>query len=354
MKALARRFRALDRGDRRELRGYGAAIAGLHLLGWGLVAIYAPGHPVLGGLGVLAYSFGLRHAFDADHISAIDNTTRKLIAEGGRPLGVGFYFSLGHSTVVLALAAALAVAAGAVHHALPALALYGGVVGAGVSGIFLWVIGALNASVLAGIIGLAREARHGRLEETELEAQLSQRGLISRVCKRRFDLIQDTRQMYPVGFLFGLGFDTATEVALLSVTASLAGGGVPAPALLALPVLFAAGMSAMDTADGVFMSTAYGWALSTPIRKIYYNLTVTGLSVVVAFVIGTVELLQVIAHQLALRGPVWSALQSLNFSNMGYAIVVLFVVAWLVAAAVWRWCRIEQRWQRPAPTAGLD
>ena len=209
-------------------------------------------------------------------------------------------------------------------------------------------------NVLAGIIGLAREARRGRLEDAELEAQLSQRGLITRVCRRRFDLIQDARQMYPVGVLFGLGFDTATEVALLSVTASLAGGGVPAPALLALPVLFAAGMSAMDTADGVFMSTAYGWALSTPVRKIYYNLTVTGLSVVVAFVIGTVELLQVIAQQLALRGPVWGTLQSVNFSNMGYAIVALFVVAWLTAAAVWRLRRIEQRWQPARPAARLD
>ncbi|HUE25311.1 MAG TPA: hypothetical protein VMP89_00940, partial [Solirubrobacteraceae bacterium] len=244
MSALGRVVHALDRTERRQLGGYGAVIAGLHLIGWGLIAIYAPAHPVLGGLAVLAYSFGLRHAFDADHISAIDNTTRKLIAEGGRPLGAGFYFSLGHSTVVLALSVALAAASGVVHHALPALALYGGVVGAGVSGLFLWAIGALNAGVLAGIMRLAREARRGGLDESELDAQLAQRGLMSRLCGRRFGLIHDSRQMYPVGVLFGLGFDTATEVALLTITASLAGGGVPPLAIVALPLLFAAGMSA--------------------------------------------------------------------------------------------------------------
>jgi high-affinity nickel-transport protein len=347
MSAIARVVRSLDPSERRRLGAFGGAIGGLHVVGWGLIALYAPSHPVLSGLAVLAYSFGLRHAFDADHISAIDNATRKLIAEGGRPLGVGFFFSLGHSTVVLALSAALAVAAGPVHQALPALALYGGVVGAALSGIFLWAIGVLNAGVLVGIVRLAREARRGRLDESELETQLAQRGLISRLCGRRFGLIHDSRQMYPVGVLFGLGFDTATEVALLTITASLAGGGIPPLAIIALPILFAAGMSALDTADGVFMSTAYGWALSTPVRKIYYNLTVTGLSVVVAVGVGTVELLQVVARQLALRGPVWGALQTLNFTNMGYAIVALFVVAWLAAVAVWRWRRIEQRWQPP-------
>jgi high-affinity nickel-transport protein len=334
---------AFDRDERRGLASFGAAIAVLHLTGWGLIAVYAPGHPVLGGLAVLAYSFGLRHAFDADHITAIDNTTRKLIAEGRRPLGVGFFFSIGHSTVVLGLSVGLAVATGWVHHAMPALAAYGGVVGAGVSATFLWLIGLLNAAVLAGLVKLAREARGGGLDEAEFEAQLAQRGLMSRLCRRRFALIRSSRQMYPVGLLFGLGFDTATEVGLLTVTAGLAGGGVPPLAVVALPILFAAGMSAIDTADGVFMTAAYGWALSTPARKVFYNLTVTGLSVVVALAIGTVELLQVLAHQLAFRGSFWGAVNSLNFSNMGYAIVALFVIAWLGAAAIWRWRRVDQR-----------
>ncbi len=351
MRAIVRSF---DREQRRRLFGFGAAIAALHVAGWGLIALYAPSHPVLGGLGVLAYSFGLRHAFDADHISAIDNTTRKLIGRGDRPLGVGFFFSLGHSTVVLGLSVGLAVAAGAVHHAIPSLQVYGGVIGAGVSGLFLWAIGLLNLAVLVGIVAVARDARRGRFDEVELESRLAQRGFMSRLFGHRFDLIRHSRQMYPVGLLFGLGFDTATEVGLLTITAGVASNGVPAQAVLALPILFAAGMSAMDTADGVFMSSAYGWALSTPARKVFYNLTVTGVSVVVALAIGTVELLQVLGHQLGLTGQFWTAVEALNFSTMGYAIVGLFVVAWLGALAIWRWRRIEQRWQPPAsgPLAG--
>jgi high-affinity nickel-transport protein len=341
---------AFDPVERRRLGGFGAAIAALHIAGWGLVALYAPSHPVLGGLAVLAYSFGLRHAFDADHISAIDNTTRKLMSEGKRPLGVGFFFSLGHSTVVLGLSLALVVGAGFVHHALPALQVYGGTIGAGVSGIFLWTIGLLNVVVLTGIVRVARDARAGRFDEAELEEQLQQRGFMSRLCRRRFRLISSSRQMYPVGLLFGLGFDTATEVGLLTITAGVAVGHVPTLAVLALPILFAAGMAAMDTADGVFMTAAYGWALSTPARKLYYNVTVTSLSVVVALVIGSVELLQVLRHQLALRGAFWNGLASLDFSTLGYVIVGLFVVTWVAALAVWRWGRIEQRWQQAGPS----
>ena len=349
MSALARVARSFDPDERRRLGGLAAAIAALHGIGWGLIALYAPSHPVLGGLGMLAYSFGMRHAFDADHISAIDNTTRKLIADGQRPLGVGFFFSLGHSTVVLGLCVGLAAATGWAHHAMPSLALYGGMVGAIVSGVFLWAIGALNATVFAGIARLARDARRGHLDQAELESQLSQRGLMSRLCRRRFNLIRSSRQMYAVGVLFGLGFDTATEVGLLAITAGIA-SGVPPLAILSLPILFAAGMSAMDTADGVFMAAAYGWALSTPARKLFYNLTVTGLSVIVAIAIGTVELLQVLAHQLAFRGGFWSTLDSLSFTNMGYVVVGLFAAAWLGGLAIWRLRRIEQRW---APEASL-
>ena len=348
MSAAARLGRSFDCAESRRLCGLAGAIAALHVIGWGLVALYAPDHPVLGGLAVLAYSFGLRHAFDADHISAIDNVTRKLLAEGTRPLGAGFFFSLGHSTVVLGLCVGLATATGWVHHAMPTLALYGGVVGAGLSGVFRWAIGGLNAGVLVGILRLSRRARHGQVDESELDSQLAQRGLMCRVCGRRFGLIHSSRQMYPVGLLFGLGFDTATEVALLAITAGIAGGGVPPLAIVALPILFAAGMSAMDTADGVFMSAVYGWALGTPARKLFYNLVVTALSVVVALAVGTVELLQVLAHQLALKGLFWNAVTALNFTNMGYAIVGLFVIAWLGALAVWRWRGIERRWRSGA------
>jgi nickel/cobalt transporter (NiCoT) family protein len=346
--SLRRITGAFDRAERRRLGGFAAAIAALHLTGLGLVVVYAPSHPVLGGLAVLAYSFGLRHAFDADHISAVDNAIRKLIAEGERPLGVGFFFSLGHSTIVLGLSLALAVATAAAQRAAPSLAAYGGVIGTGISGAFLWLLGALNLVILIGIVRIAGEARRGRLDEARLEARLQQRGLMSRVFGRRIRLIHRSWHMFPVGVLFGLGFDTASEVGLLTITARVA-SHVPPLAIAALPILFAAGMAAMDTADGVFMSRAYGWALSSPARKVYYNLTVTSLSVVVALAIGTVELLQVLGRELGLSGAFWSHLKALNFSTMGYAIVGLFVLAWIGAIAGWRWGRVEQRWQSGLP-----
>lgn len=339
---------AFDPGERRQLAGFGAAVAGLHVAGWGLIVLFAARHPVVAGLGVLAYSFGLRHAFDADHIAAIDNSTRKLLAAGGRPLGAGFFFSLGHSTVVLGLSVALAIATGAVHHALPTLALYGGTIGAAVSGGFLWAIGLINTVVLGGIVGTARRARSGNLDQEKLEAQLEQRGLMSRVLRSRFRLLRRSRQMYPLGLLFGLGFDTATEVGLLAITARAASGAIPIPALLALPCLFAAGMSLMDTADGVFMAKAYRWAFSSSARKLYYNLTVTALSVVVALAIGTIELTQVLSARLGWSGGFWAWLRGLDFSALGYGIVALSLLTWLVAALIWRWRRIEQRWQPAA------
>jgi high-affinity nickel-transport protein len=203
-------------------------------------------------------------------------------------------------------------------------------------------------AILIGIVRIARAARGGRFDEAELETRLQQRGLMSRLCRRRFGLIHHSWQMYPVGLLFGLGFDTATEVGLLTITAGVAVGHVPPLAVAALPVLFAAGMSAMDTADGVFMTSAYGWALSTPARKVYYNLIVTGLSVVVALAIGSVELLQVLGHQLGLKGVFWSGLEGIDFSTMGYAIVAMFLLTWIGALAIWRWRGIERRWQPPS------
>jgi high-affinity nickel-transport protein len=320
-------------------------VLGLHVLGWGLVVLYAPGHPVLAGLAALAYSFGLRHAFDADHISAIDNTTRKLLADGQRPLGAGLFFSLGHSTVVLVLAGGLAMATSAVNAAIPDFQLYGGVLGAGVSGTFLWIIGILNLAVLVDVAKIARGVRSGVFDEAALEARLLDRGFMNRFfIGRFFAVIRRSWHLYPLGVLFGLGFDTASEVGLLAITAGAATGHTPLLAILALPIVFAAGMSLMDTADGVFMSKAYGWAFSSPVRKVFYNLVVTALSVTVALVIGTVELLQVVADRAGLTGGFWGWLGRLDFGTLGYAIVGLFALTWIGAAAFWKLRRVEERW----------
>jgi nickel/cobalt transporter (NiCoT) family protein len=299
-----------------RLSGFGGVVALLHVAGWGLFAWYAHANPALAGLGTLAYTFGLRHAFDADHIAAIDNTTRKLLADRQRPLGIGFFFSLGHSTVVLALSMSVALGAAS----LPWFRHWGGYVGAGVSGTFLWLIGILNLLVLLDIVRIHRNG-----EEERLEQRLLDRGLMSRAFLGRFaGRITRSRQMYPLGFLFGLGFDTASEIALLGMSAGVAAKHVPFLALLSLPVLFAAGMSLLDTADGAFMVNAYGWAFSNPVRKLYYNVTVTTLSVAVALGVGTVELLQV------------AGVGTLDTGQLGYGIVALFVATWLASAAVWK------------------
>jgi nickel/cobalt transporter (NiCoT) family protein len=317
-----------------RLSGFAGAVALLHVLGWGLFAWYSASNPALAGLGVLAYTFGLRHAFDADHIAAIDNTTRSFLQQGKRPLGIGFFFSLGHSTVVFGLATGLAVGASAVKSKLPSFQTWGGYVGAGVSGVFLLAIGVLNLLVLLDIVRLFREMRRGGLDETRLEERLLDRGLMSRGLLRRLGTrITSSWHMYPLGILFGLGFDTATEVGLLALSAGAATHHVPFLAMLSLPLLFAAGMSLMDTADGAFMAHAYGWAFSSPVRKVYYNLTVTTLSVTVALGIGAIELLQVAARN------TW-----LDFNTLGYGMVALFVLTWAVSALIWKTRRIEERW----------
>jgi high-affinity nickel-transport protein len=321
------------------------AVAFLHAAGFGLLLLYAGQHPRLVALGVLAYSFGLRHAFDADHIAAIDNTTRKLLQQGRRELGTGFFFSLGHSTIVLSLAVGLALGAKAVGAELPHFKDVGGAIGAGVSGSFLWIIGILNLLVLRDIVRMVRDLRDGRFDEAALEQRLLDRGFMNRFFLGRFfRLITRSWHMYPLGVLFGLGFDTASEVGLLALTAGAASGSVPITAILALPLLFAAGMALMDTADGVFMAKAYSWAFSSPVRKLYYNLTVTSLSVFVALVVGSVELLQVLAERLHLRNGFATWLGGLDFEILGYVIVGLFAVTWAAAMAVWRLRRIEERW----------
>jgi high-affinity nickel-transport protein len=350
----------LSTAERRRLAGFGAVVLGLHAIGFFLLlALVVPHHFRLGarggfglGLGLTAYTLGLRHAFDADHIAAIDNTTRKLMADGKRPLGVGFFFSLGHSTVVFALSLLLAAGLRALSSPVrdSGSTLHGvtGLVGTSVSGLFLFLIAACNVAVLLGIVRVARRMRRGAFDEDELERQLERRGLVSRFYARFTRAIGASWQMYPVGVLFGLGFDTATEVALLFLAAGAATSGLPFYAILCLPILFAAGMSLLDTIDGSFMSFAYAWALSRPVRRIYYNFVVTTLSIAVALIIGAVELLSVLAEKLSLTGGVWKVVDRLDLNTVGVAIVGLFAVTWIGALAIWRLGHIEERWSRSA------
>jgi high-affinity nickel-transport protein len=337
--------KALSKQEWLRLSGFGGAVAALHIAGWGLFIYYSGRYPALAGLGVLAYTFGLRHAFDADHIAAIDNTTRKFLQQGKRPLGVGFFFSLGHSTIVFSLAAGLAIAARTVRAQIPSFQNWGTYVGASVSGTFLWIIGILNLLVLLDIVRIYHELERGSYDEELLEARLQDRGFMNRFFLGRFfRLISKSWQMYPLGLLFGLGFDTATEVGLLALAAGVASHAVPFVAVLSLPILFAAGMSLMDTADGAFMSQAYGWAFSNPIRKVYYNITVTSLSVAVALAVGSVELLQVFATRFGLDSGFWSWLNALDFENLGYGIVGLFLITWIGSVVIWKARRIDERW----------
>jgi nickel/cobalt transporter (NiCoT) family protein len=301
---------------------------------------YAP----LAGAGLTAYLLGLRHAFDADHIAAIDNTTRKMLAQGRRPMGIGFFFSLGHASVVFALVVALSLATRAADTRIPAFQHYGGYVSAGVSGTFLWIIGILNLVVLLDVLRIFREMRGGQYDRERLENRLLERGMMSRFFGRFFRLIDASWKMYPLGLLFGLGFDTATEVGLLALAAGVATDTVPLAGILSLAMLFAAGMGVMDTLDGAFMTGAYGWAFSNPVRKVYYNITVTSLSIVVALAIGTVELLQVLSARLELSGGFWDWLNGLDFEALGYFVVALFLVMWAGSVSIWKLRRIEDRW----------
>jgi high-affinity nickel-transport protein len=336
---------ALSPAEWARLGGFAGAVALLHLIGFGLFLYYARHNPTLAGLGTLAYTFGLRHAFDADHIAAIDNTTRKFLQDGKRSMGVGFFFSLGHSTIVFSLAAGLAVAAKTVNSKIPGFQNAGGYIGASVSGTFLLLIGLLNLLVLLDILGVFKRMKRGHYDEQKLEQALLNQGLMSRFFLKRIgDKIDKSWKMYPLGVLFGLGFDTASEIGLLALAAGVATHHVPFLAVISLPLIFAAGMSLMDTADGAFMSQAYGWAFSNPVRKVYYNITVTSLSVAVALVIGMIELLQVTAAKFSLDGGFWSFLDNLDFGHIGYVVVGLFIATWLFSLTLWKTRRIEQRW----------
>ncbi len=367
----ARQFlAAMSPPDRRSLFGMYGFIAFLHVLGIGvLVLLVLPKHYNLGGttgvyglgVGVLAYTFGLRHAFDADHIAAVDNTTRKLLGDNvgkqdvRKPLSVGFWFSLGHSTIVFGLTVLLAFGiralAGQLEDDGSTLHNITGVIGASVSGVFLLILGTLNLVVLLQILGVFRRMRRGEFDEAELEQHLNNRGFMNRFLSGLTRGVTKPWHIYPVGVLFGLGFDTATEVGLLVLAGGAAAFTLPFYAILVLPVLFAAGMCLMDTTDGVFMNAAYGWAFARPVRKVFYNITITSISVLVALVIGAIELDSVLADQLTVQsGPV-AAIASIPLDYAGYGIVALFVLSWAVALAVWKFGRIEERWQQGIATS---
>ena len=352
-------FSALTPVERFRVTAMFGSILALHVIGFGIFfAFVVPAHYKGLGIGVsmLAYTLGLRHAFDADHISAIDNMTRKSIAERRgtdqpRPMGYGYFFSLGHSSVVVAIGIGIIVAEktvfGAVSNNNSALQQFGGVFGTVVSATFLFLIGILNLIVLSGIVKVFRAMRRGHFDEAELDRQLDNRGFFYRFFGRWMKAINKEWQMYPVGIVFGLGFDTATEVALLATTALYASRHVPWYAIICLPIFFTAGMALCDTADGIFMNLAYGWAFFNPVRKVYYNLAITGLSVAICFFIGAVEVLGLIPQEvpgLSHHGGFWGFMYNFNINTAGFVIVGLFVVTWVGAVLYWKHGKVEDKW----------
>jgi high-affinity nickel-transport protein len=344
-----------------SLIGVFSVVAFLHIAGWGLFIHYnsnpayssltdSTGALVYAGAGALAYSFGLRHAFDADHIAAIDDTTRLMLAKGKNPLALGLFFSLGHSTIVLALCIGVAFAARQAAKFQKDFAETGGLIGASVSTVFLYLVGILNLVILIGIIKVWKQAKTGKFSHQHLTDLLNERSLMRRVFKGAFKKgFDNSRQLYPVGVLFGLGFDTATEVALLALSATAAvgtvGGFLPPLAIIALPLIFAAGMTLMDSLDGIFMTKAYAWAFTSPLRKIYYNITTTGLSIFVAFVIGTIQFVGVLSDKTNIDNyQPFTFIASLDLNRVGYFIVASFVGAWLVSVLIWRLGRYEARY----------
>jgi high-affinity nickel-transport protein len=312
---------------------------------WAVIAFGR--YPILLGTAALAYSFGLRHAFDADHIAAIDNVTRKLMQEGRRPVGVGLFFSLGHSTIVVALTIAIAITATALQDRFEAFKSFGGIVGTLVSALFLFAIAIANIIVLASVWRTFQTVtRGGRFVEEDLDLMLANRGLLGRLFRRFFRLIERSWQMFPLGLLFGLGFDTATEVGLLGISASQASQSLSIWSILVFPALFTAGMTLIDTTDSILMLGAYGWAFIKPIRKLYYNLTITAVSVIVAVIVGGLETLNLIGDQLGLTdgGGFWGAIGSLNdnFGMLGYLIVGVFLAAWAISYVVYRINRYDE------------
>ncbi|MGN3966826.1 HoxN/HupN/NixA family nickel/cobalt transporter [Burkholderia gladioli] len=310
---------------------------------WALVEFHA--YPVLLGTAMLAYGFGLRHAVDADHIAAIDNVTRKLMQEKKRPVAVGFFFSLGHSTVVVLASIAVAMAATAIQSRFDNFKEIGGVIGTSVSAFFLLALAAMNLVILRGIYRAWKRVRGGGVYvDEDFDMLLANRGFLARLFRPLFRLVTRSWHLYPIGFLFGLGFDTATEISLLGIAATQAAKGLSPWAIMVFPVLFSAGMSLIDTLDGHLMLGAYGWAYERPLRKIYYNMTITLVSIVVALVIGGIEALGLLADKLGLKGVFWDAIGTLsdNFGLLGYIIIGIFVLSWIASFVIYRVKRIDE------------
>jgi nickel/cobalt transporter (NiCoT) family protein len=360
MRLLVRQsFGAMSRTERTRILAMYGSIAAMHVLGFALFFVYVlPAHYKAFGIGlsVTAYTLGLRHAFDADHISAIDNTTRKVMNERQgttepRPFGFGYFFSLGHSTIVVVLGIGIIVAEKtvlpAVTHSNSSLETFGSSFGTIVSASFLILIGLMNLVILAGIVRVFQSMRRGSYDEAELERQLENRGFFYRFFGRWMKVIDKEWKIYPVGVVFGMGFDTATEVLLLTTTAFLASEHVAWQAIVALPILFTAGMTVMDTTDGVFMNMAYGWAFFNPVRKVYYNLAITGLSVAICFFIGGIEALSLVpleVHGVSQTSGFWGFMYNFNINTAGFVIVGMFIATWIVAMLIWRYGRIEEKW----------
>ncbi|MCI4345249.1 MAG: HoxN/HupN/NixA family nickel/cobalt transporter [Thermoplasmata archaeon] len=352
----------LSSRERQLLIGLYTAIFAVTIAGFVAAFAYLPhqfaggvagGGLIFSGLAITAYVLGLRHGFDADHIAAIDNTTRKLLNDGQRPLTVGTWFSLGHSTIVCGMVAVFVVATETARTYYHALASTGAVVGTLVSGTFLFVIGLVNVLIVLDVYRLFKGLRDRELDQKGLDEQMERRGFLYRYFSGLFRVVRRPRDIYPIGVLFGLGFDTATEVVLSAFSVGFAvSTAVPFWAVMLLPLLFTCGMVLSDTTDGFAMRYAYGWAFLKPIRKVYYNLTLTVISVLVAFAIGGVELLQVLSQELGWSGPFWSVVQNLNFETVGIGIVVLFLAAWGIAMAIYRYKRYEEIGFGPAPATG--
>jgi nickel/cobalt transporter (NiCoT) family protein len=347
LRALTRVFRDSPTATRSRVLAIYAVLAVVNLGAWAIALATFDGRPVLVGTALLAYTFGLRHAVDADHISAIDNVTRKLMQDGRRPVSVGLFFSLGHSTIVIALTAAIAIAAVTVKTRLPGLEAIGGAIGTSISALFLYAIAGINVVVLVEVYRAFRRVRRGLpYDEMTVDGLLAQRGLIGRFFRPLMRLVSRSWHMYPIGVLFGLGFDTATEVGILGIAALQAAKGLPIAAIMIFPLLFTAGMMLLDTTDGILMLGAYGWAFVKPLRKLYYNLTITAVSVIVAVVVGGLEALKLIGDRLGLSGSggFWGLVGSLNdnFGVLGYMIVGIFVVAWLISYLVYRINRYDE------------
>jgi len=335
--STVQRLAASSSNLRHRLIGIYVLLAVFNIGAWAIALAIGAAYPILLPTAFLAYTFGLRHAVDADHIAAIDNTTRKLMQDNQRPVAVGFFFSLGHSTIVIGLTVLIAISAGIISD-IPAFSEVGGLIGTAVSAAFLLVIGFINLIVLIDIFKMFRKvSRGGEYDEAGLEDYLNNRGLLARLFRPMLKVISKSWHMYPLGFLFGLGFDTASEVALLGLAATSGASGIPIQYILILPMLFAAGMSLVDTTDGVLMLGAYGWAFIKPIRKLYYNLNITLVSVLIAFAVGGIEVLSIISDKFGLTGGIWDWVGGLDFELIGVAIIAIFLGSWLVSTIIYRW-----------------